>query len=184
MHASGPATTMVKLLSVAACLAGMALAIPAMARAGTDTMTSSKSAKTVDGLSYDANGDPTYEIASGGKVDWPTYSGFIRYNGSCNVCHGPDGSGSSFGPDLTSSLKAMDYTTFTTIVVNGRSNVSASQDSVMPAFGTNRNVMCYLDDIYVYLRARSDGAVGRGRPADHAPKPASAIDAENQCMGP
>ena len=26
----------------------------------------------------------------------------------------------------------------------------------MPSFGTDRNVMCYLDDIYVYLRARSD----------------------------
>ncbi len=35
----------------------------------------------------------------------------------------------------------------------------------MPAFGTNPNVMCYLDDIYAYLKARSDGVVGRGRPA-------------------
>ena len=25
----------------------------------------------------------------------------------------------------------------------------------MPAFADNKNVMCYLNDIYVYLRARS-----------------------------
>lgn len=168
----------------AAGLAGMTVSIPAVALAGTDPSAASRLVKTVDGISYDAKGDPTYDIAADGKVDWPTYSGFVRYNGSCHVCHGPDGSGSSFGPDLTSSLKALDYATFTGIVVNGRSNVSASQDSVMPAFGTNRNVMCYLDDIYVYLRARSDGALGRGRPADHTPKPASAIRAEDQCMGP
>jgi len=28
---------------------------------------------------------------------------------------------------------------------------------VMPSFGADRNVMCYLDDIYLYLRVRSDG---------------------------
>ena len=35
----------------------------------------------------------------------------------------------------------------------------------MPAFGTNANVMCYIDDIFVYLRARANDAVGRVRPA-------------------
>ena len=31
--------------------------------------------------------------------------------------------------------------------------------------------MCYLNDIYVYLRARSTNSVPRGRPMEHAPKP-------------
>jgi hypothetical protein len=44
--------------------------------------------------------------------------------------------------------------------------------------------MCYLDDIYVYLRARSDGAMGRGRPKSHEPKSKEATDYENSCMGP
>ena len=48
----------------------------------------------------------------------------------------------------------------------GRVNVTTSQNNVMPAFGNNPNVMCYLDDIYIYLRARSDGALARGRPAE------------------
>ena len=41
----------------------------------------------------------------------------------------------------------------------------------MPAFADNKNVMCYLNDIYVYLRARSTGVVGRGRPTNMRPSP-------------
>ena len=41
----------------------------------------------------------------------------------------------------------------------------------MPAFGDNQNVMCYIDDIFVYLRARANDAVPRGRPAKHEDKP-------------
>ena len=54
----------------------------------------------------------------------------------------------------------------------------------MPSFGDNRNVTCYLDNIYIYLRGRTDGAVGRGRPEKHDPKPPAAAKAENECMGP
>jgi hypothetical protein len=34
----------------------------------------------------------------------------------------------------------------------------------MPAFGQVEDVATYIDDIYGYLKARSDGVVGRGRP--------------------
>jgi hypothetical protein len=34
----------------------------------------------------------------------------------------------------------------------------------MPPFGTVEDVMLYLDDIYSYLKARSDGVLDRGRP--------------------
>ena len=40
----------------------------------------------------------------------------------------------------------------------------------MPAFGDNPNVACYMDDLYVYLRARANDAVGRVRPAKHEDK--------------
>ena len=40
----------------------------------------------------------------------------------------------------------------------------------MPSFGENKNVMCYINPIYIYLRARSDGALGRERPSDHEPR--------------
>ncbi|HET7848056.1 MAG TPA: cytochrome C, partial [Pseudolabrys sp.] len=90
----------------------------------------------------------------------------------------------TYAPALIDSLKAISYTDFMNVVVNGKQEVNTASDKVMPAFGTNPNVMCYLDDIFVYLRARSDGALGRGRPQKHADKSKSAEEAENSCMGP
>jgi hypothetical protein len=43
-------------------------------------------------------------------------------------------------------------------------------------------VMCYLDDIYVYLRARSNDAVGRVRPTKHEDKSEAFAKAEDVCM--
>jgi hypothetical protein len=34
----------------------------------------------------------------------------------------------------------------------------------MPSFGLNQDVAENLDNIYAYLKARSDGALGRGHP--------------------
>lgn len=141
-------------------------------------------ASSDDGKYFDAAGNPTYKIGKNGEVDWYTFSGYRRFNGSCEVCHGFDGSGSSFAPDLTDSLKSMSYDDFVKTVVGGKQAVNTAQALVMPAFGTNKNVMCYLDDIYVYLRARANGALGSGRPAANAPKPKTAADNENACMGP
>jgi methanol metabolism-related c-type cytochrome len=99
-----------------------------------------------------------------GRVDKGTYNGWRRYHSSCYVCHGPDGLGSSFGPALSDSLKTLTYDDFLEVVVNGRKNVSQSSESVMPPFGMVQDVMLYIDDIYGYLKARSDGVLGRGRP--------------------
>jgi methanol metabolism-related c-type cytochrome len=140
--------------------------------------------KNDDGKYYDKDGNPTFQIEKDGTVDWYTFSGFRRYNSACIVCHGPDGAGSTYAPALTDSLKAIGYADFAATVAGGKQEVNTASDTVMPAFGTNPNVMCYLDDIFVYLRARSDGALGRGRPAKHVDKPKSAQVAEDSCMGP
>ena len=68
-------------------------------------------------------------------------------------------------------------------MANGRQNVGQGQENVMPAFGTNLNVMCYIDDLYIYLRARAQGDLPRGRPAKQADKPAAAAEAEKACFG-
>ena len=117
-----------------------------------------------------------------GKVDWYTYSGFRRYHAECHVCHGPDGLGSSFAPALLDSLKTLSRDDYMEIVVNGRENVSTSVQNKMPAFGLNPNVMCFIDDIYAYLKARADGVLGRGRPAKEA-KPAAARERDDACLG-
>lgn len=107
--------------------------------------------------------DKPYTVKDG-KVDKATYNGWRRYTESCLRCHGPDGAGSSYAPDLLDSLKNMSEEQFNEVVVNGRQNVSASSTSVMPPFGEVEDVVLYLNDIYAYLKARSDGVLGRGRP--------------------
>jgi methanol metabolism-related c-type cytochrome len=139
--------------------------------------------KNEDGKYFDKEGTPTYKVAADGTVDWYTYSGYRRYHSECHVCHGPDGEGSTYAPGLKDSVKALSYAQFLEIVVNGKKDVSASQQQVMPSFGLNSNVMCYLDDIYVYLRARAHDALGRVRPAKREPKPEAFDKAENVCLG-
>jgi methanol metabolism-related c-type cytochrome len=99
-----------------------------------------------------------------GKVDSHTYNGWRRYTESCLRCHGPDGAGSSYAPNLLESLKSMSEDQAKDVIINGRVNVNASADNVMPAFGEVEDVAIYLDDIYAYLKARSDGVLDRGRP--------------------
>jgi methanol metabolism-related c-type cytochrome len=139
--------------------------------------------KDEGGKYYDKQGNATYKVQSDGKVDWYTYSGYRRYHSDCHVCHGPDGEGSSYAPALSKSLQTMDYPDFANVIVNGRKNVNTAQESVMPAFGTNRNVMCYMEDLFVYLRARANNAVPRGRPQKHEDKPPEAAKAEDSCLG-
>jgi hypothetical protein len=86
-------------------------------------------------------------------------------------------------PALKDSLKTMSYSDFLGVVADGRKNVTTSQENVMPAVGDNPNVACYTDDIYVYLRARANDAVGRVSPAKHEDKPPAAQEAEDVCMG-
>ena len=92
-------------------------------------------------------------------VDFYTFSGYRRYHSECHVCHGPNAEGSTYAPALKDSVKRFDYAEFAGIVIGGRENKQAGNDSVMPAFADNKNAMCYLDDLYVYLRARSTDAV-------------------------
>src|SRR3546814_2846373 len=53
----------------------------------------------------------------------------------------------SFAPSLVDALQTLSYDDFLSIVANGKKDVSSSQDLVMPALGTNPNVMCYIDQI-------------------------------------
>jgi methanol metabolism-related c-type cytochrome len=107
--------------------------------------------------------DKPYMVVDG-KVDLGTYNGYRRYHSSCHVCHGPDALGSSYAPALVESIPQIGYEGYLEAVIYGIENVSQSQQSVMPAFGEVPDVANYVDDIYSYLKARADGAIGRGRP--------------------
>ena len=111
----------------------------------------------------DQSAQKPYTVENG-KVDLKTYNGWRRYTESCMRCHGPDGAGSSYAPDLVESAKHMTKEQFEDIVINGRTNVNTASENVMPPFGEVEDVVLYLDDIWAYLKARADGVLGRGRP--------------------
>ncbi len=172
-----PASALPITLAALALLASAAMAQDAQKA---DNITA---ASNEDGRYLTADGVPTYNVAPDGTIDWLTYSGFRRYHSECHVCHGPEGEGSSYAPALKKSAIDMDYYDFVDVVTNGRKKVNASENSVMPAFGQNANVMCYLDDIYVYLKARGTDAVPRGRPGKKEAKHEAIRQAEADCLG-
>ena len=75
-----------------------------------------------------------------GKVDKATYNGWRRYTESCMRCHGPDGLGSSYAPNLTDSLHTLSKQQFEETVINGKKEVNTASDRVMPSFGLNPDV--------------------------------------------
>ena len=164
-----------------------ALVILAGAFAGTaayaDGSGDPAAASSDNGKYADKDGNPTYKISPDGTVDWYTYLRLSPLSFGLPCLHGPNGEGSSYAPALANSLKTLSYADFVNIVTNGRKNVDAANDKVMPSFATNVNVMCYIDDIYVYLRARANDAIPGGRPPSHEDKPEAAKQAEESCTG-
>src|SRR6202000_2781323 len=172
-----------KLLRIIFLLTAAIVLIAAGGAALADGSRDPAAEKSERGKYLDKQGSPTYKIAADGTVDWYTYSGYRRYHSECHVCHGPDGMGSTYAPALKDSLKALSYGDFMGVVASGRKNVNTAQENVMPAFGDNPNVACYMDDLYIYLRARANDAIARGRPAKHEDKSPAYTKAEDSCMG-
>ncbi len=167
---------------IRAALAGVAL-LAACGVARADGTGDPAAVKSEDGKYLDKDGNPTFNVAKDGTLDYYSFAGYIRYTANCMQCHGPDGLGSSYAPSLVDALKTIGYTDFYGIVASGKKDVNTAQQLVMPTFGNNKNVMCYIDAIFIYLRGRSDGAIGRGRPDKHEPKPDAFSKAEDSCMG-
>ncbi len=145
--------------------------------------------KFEDGRYRDKEGNPVPIVTKDYKVDWGTWDGFRRYHDACHVCHGPNALGSTFAPSLADSLKTMDYTTFVQTVSMGRTVERGGTTYVMPTFGEDRNIMCYIDNIYTYIKARAlnatDPATGMppGRPnGRHDISPESKATAA-ECFG-
>jgi methanol metabolism-related c-type cytochrome len=177
-----------KALTAAAAAVGLC-AIAGVASADAPMVTKPDGAKSQQGSEFKdgkwqlPDGSPTYNIQKDGKYDWYAYNGFRRYHAECHVCHGPEGEGSTYAPSLVKSLQTMDWPSFMQVVASGRERtLPDGSKSVMPAFGDNKNVFCYVEDLYVYLKGRADGAIPRGRPPGREDKPQQAIDYDKQCF--
>ena len=101
-----------------------------------------------------AEGEKPYSVVDG-KVDAHTYEGWQAFrHAGCGTCHGGAGQGGA-APSLVERLKTVSYEQFKNSVTNGK--------NLMPPWGTNKLVMENLDNIYAYLKARSDGVLGEGK---------------------
>jgi methanol metabolism-related c-type cytochrome len=145
--------------------------------------------KWQDGRYRNKDGDPVPVVTKDYKVDWGTWNGFRRYHDACHVCHGPNALGSSFAPALAESLKTIDYNTFLATVSGGKRENKGGTEFVMPSFGDDKNIMCYIDDIYTYIKARSEYATDSktgmppGRPNDREDISPEAKKAADDCTG-
>jgi mono/diheme cytochrome c family protein len=105
-----------------------------------------------------------YIVRDGIYIDRATYKGFLYYGDQCERCHGPEGEGGTFAPSLVESVRHMSHEKFDAAVMDGRKNLTLTTHNVMPSFKPNPDIVANMDNIYLYLKARADGALRRGHP--------------------
>ncbi|MEY2688215.1 MAG: hypothetical protein RL375_2413 [Pseudomonadota bacterium] len=98
-----------------------------------------------------------YSVTDGYKVDPNTMKGFRTWRqAACDRCHGANQEG-MVGPSLINSLKVLSKEEFIKTVRDGR------LEKGMQSFGTSKVVMDNIDQLYAYLKGRSDGAITRSK---------------------
>lgn len=98
-----------------------------------------------------------YTVVDGYKVDAETMKGFRTWRqAACDRCHGANQEG-LVGPSLVNSLKTLTKEEFIKTVRDGR------LDKGMQSFGTSQVVMDNINQLYAYLKGRSDGAITRAK---------------------
>ena len=103
---------------------------------------------------------PKQPAAGGATTASPAvYDGWKVYHSYCDRCHVQDALGSSFAPNVRQSVGAngMTESAFASVVADGR------PDKGMPAFKT-MVTDAQLGQLYAYVKARSAGTLGPGRP--------------------
>ena len=107
--------------------------------------------------------DAPIKVVDGYKVDAETMKGFRTWRAAaCDRCHGANQEG-LVGPSLVVSLKTLSKEDFITTVKNGR------LEKGMQSFGNSPQVMDNIDQLYAYLKGRSDGQITRAKVEPIAP---------------
>jgi hypothetical protein len=104
-----------------------------------------------------------YHQAPRDTVDQVTYNGWKQYNLNCARCHGEDVLGTTIAPHLLTSLKPNGpiptQEAFVQVVCAGRPAKG------MPSWCALGMEPETINQIYAYVKARSEGKIGPGRPA-------------------
>lgn len=130
-------------------------------------------------------------VMNNGKFDLYTHVGWKVFNMNCYGCHGVDAAGTDIAPHLTESLKSMTKNEFITKVLTSyRITIGENQiigddrmalrnamldevlkqeraeqgEIIMPTWSRSPYVEPHVEDLYTYLKARSDGVLGVGEP--------------------
>jgi cytochrome c553 len=101
--------------------------------------------------------DAPYKVTEGYKVDAETMKGFRTWRAAaCDRCHGANQEG-LVGPSLVNSLKTLSKDEFVKTVMNGR------VEKGMVSFSNSPMVTENINQLYAYLKGRSDGAITRAK---------------------
>lgn len=104
-----------------------------------------------------------YHVAPRDTVSQDVYDGWKQFNLNCARCHGEDVSGTTIAPHLIVSLKPDGPINTKEIFVQ---TVCAGRPAKgMPAWCTLGLDMDKINDIYQYVKGRSDAKISPGRPA-------------------
>ena len=97
-----------------------------------------------------------YTVKDGNQVDPKTLAGWKTWRAmACERCHGASQEG-LVGPALVNSLKVLTKDQFHTTITQGR------LEKGMPNFGGVKLVNDTWEDLYAYLKGRSDGNIAAG----------------------
>jgi len=126
-----------------------------------------------------------------GRVDAGTFNGWRIFHTSCHGCHGVGAVGTDVAPNLLERIGTLTPRGFATKVLTSyrivplapdgsaedrvaerealleqilRRERSARGQIVMPAWEADSTVPPHVLDLYAYLSARADGAIGPGKP--------------------
>jgi len=98
-----------------------------------------------------------YKVVDGNKVDINTLQGWRTWRAlACDRCHGPNQEG-LVAPSLIDSMKALNKGQFKKAVLEGNPGKG------MPPMKDSKQVVENIDNLYAYLKGRSDGAIKPGR---------------------
>jgi len=98
----------------------------------------------------------TYTVKNGNRVDDKTLEGWKTWRAmACERCHGPEQEG-LVGPSLINSLKTLSKEDFHTTITNGRA------EKGMPNFGGVELIQKNWENLYNYLKGRSEGKIAPG----------------------
>jgi mono/diheme cytochrome c family protein len=97
---------------------------------------------------------PLYKI-EGNRVDKETFNGWNIYRTeACGSCHQSTGEGNVSNPNLLHSMKNLTKEQFRRVLVQGR--------GIMYSYRGNKTVVDGIDDLYAYLKGRSEGTIPAG----------------------